>query len=48
MARHAYLLAKTLAEHAEGLPAPAVVPGGVVPAHRGSHAFFTGEEIPND
>ncbi len=48
MARHAYLLAKTLAEHAEGLPAPAVVPGGVVPAHRGSHAFFAGEEIPND
>ena len=48
MARHAYLLAKTLAEHAEGLPAPAVVPGGVVPVHRGSHAFFAGEEIPND
>ena len=48
MARHAYLLAKTLAEHAEGLPAPAVVPGGVVPAHRGSHAFFAGEEIPNE
>ena len=40
MARHAYLLAKTLAEHAEGLPAPAVVPGGVVPAHPGSHVFF--------
>ena len=34
MARHAYLLAKTLAEHAEGLPAPAGAPGGVVPAHR--------------
>jgi hypothetical protein len=48
MARHAFLLAKTLAEHPEGLPAPAVVPGGVVPAHRGSHAFFAGEEIPND
>jgi hypothetical protein len=47
-ARHAYLLAKTLAEHAEGLPAPAVVPGGVVPMHRGSQAFFAGEEIPND
>ena len=47
-ARHAYLLAKTLAEHAEALPAPAVAPGGVVPAHRGSHAFFAGEEIPND
>jgi hypothetical protein len=48
IARHAFLLAKTLAEHAEALPAPAVVPVGVVPAHRGSHAFFAGEEIPND
>src|SRR3984885_14052330 len=48
IARHAFLLAKTLAEHAEGLPAPAVVPSGVVPAHQGSHAFFAGEEIPND
>ena len=48
MARHAYLLAKTLAEHGEGLPAPAVAPTGVVPAHPGARAFFVGEEMPND
>jgi hypothetical protein len=48
MARHAYLLAKTLAEHGEGLPAPAVAPAGVVPAHPGSRAFFAGEELPNE
>jgi hypothetical protein len=48
MAHHAYLLAKTLAEHGEGLPAPAVAPTGVVPAHRGARAFFVGEEMPND
>jgi hypothetical protein len=48
MVRHAYLLAKTLAEHGEGLPAPAVAPAGVVPAHPGSRAFFAGEELPNE
>ena len=48
MARHAYLLAQTLAEHNNALPAPASAPVGVVPAHRGSHAFFAGEEMPND
>jgi len=48
MARHAYLLAKTLAEHSDVLLLPAVAPGGVVPAHTGSHAFFAGEEMPND
>jgi hypothetical protein len=48
MARHAYLLAKTLAEHGEGLPAPAVAPTGVVPAHPGARAFFVGEEMPHD
>jgi hypothetical protein len=48
MAPHAYLLAKTLAEHGEGLPAPAVAPSGVVPAHPGSRAFFAGEEMPNE
>jgi hypothetical protein len=48
MARHAYLLAKTLAEHGEGLPAPAVAPAGIVPAHPGSRAFFAGEELPNE
>jgi hypothetical protein len=48
MASHAYLLAKTLAEHQGVLPAPVGAPDGVVPAHRGSQAFFTGAEIPND
>jgi hypothetical protein len=48
MARHAYLLAQTLAEHKDALPSPAGAPEGVVPAHRGSHAFFAGEEMPND
>ena len=48
MARHAYLLAQTLAEHKDALPTPAGAPEGVVPAHRGSHAFFAGEEMPND
>ena len=47
-ARHAYLLAQTLSAHAEGLPAAATAPNGVVPAHRGAHAFFAGEEMPND
>ena len=47
-ASHAYLLAKTLAEHGEGLPAPAVAPNGVVPAHPGARAFFAGEKMPND
>jgi hypothetical protein len=48
MGRHAYLLAQTLAEHKDALPTPAGAPEGVVPAHRGSHAFFAGEEMPND
>jgi hypothetical protein len=48
MARHAYFLAQTLAEHNDALPTPAGAPGGVVPGHRGSHAFFVGEEMPND
>jgi hypothetical protein len=48
MARHAYLLAKTLAEHGDGLPAPAAEPSGVVPAHPGSRAFFAGEEMPDE
>lgn len=47
-ASHAYLLTKTLAEHGEGLPAPAVAPNGVVPAHPGARAFFAGEKMPND
>jgi hypothetical protein len=45
-ASHAYLLAQTLAEHEDALPTPAVAPEGVVPAHRGSQAFFAGEEMP--
>lgn len=48
MARHAYLMAKTLAEHKDALPASAGSPEGVVPAHRGSHAYFAGEEMPSD
>ena len=48
MARHAYLIARTLAEHKDAFPTPAGAPDGVVPAHRGSHAFFAGEEMPND
>ena len=47
MARHAYLLAQTLVEHKGALPAPAGAPEGVVPAHRGSLAYFAGEEMPN-
>jgi hypothetical protein len=48
MDHHAYLLAQTLAEHKGVLPAFAGAPAGVVPAHRGSHAFFAGKEMPND
>jgi hypothetical protein len=48
MARHAYLVAQTLTEHAAALPAAASVPRSVVPTHRGSRAFFAGEEIPFD
>lgn len=47
-ARHAYLLAQTLSAHAEGLPAAATAPSGVVPVHRGAQAFFAGEELPDD
>ena len=47
-ARDAYLLAQTLAKHNEALPTPARAPSGVVPAHRGSLAFFAGEEMPSD
>jgi hypothetical protein len=47
IARHAFLLAQTLATHNDALPAPARAPQGVVPAHPGSHAFFAGETMPN-
>jgi hypothetical protein len=48
IAGHAYLLAQTLAEHGGALPAPASAPVGVVPAHKGAHAFFAGKEMPDD
>ena len=43
---HAYLLARTLAEHKDALPTPARAPAGVIKAHRGSLAFFAGEAMP--
>lgn len=46
IASHAYMLAQTLAEHKDALPAPASAPQGVVPAHPGAHAFFAGAEMP--
>ena len=46
-ARDAYLLAQALAEHRDLLPAPAGVPDGIVPAHRGAQALFAGEAIPD-
>lgn len=45
--RHAYLLAKTLAENSEVLPSSVASPQGIVPAHNGARAFFAGEEIPD-
>jgi hypothetical protein len=47
-ARHAYLIAQALAQHPEGLPAPAGAPEGAVPAHPGAEAFFVGRDVPND
>ena len=46
-ARHAYLVAKTLSDHGNTLPAPARSPKGPVPVHRGAHAFFAGKVIPD-
>jgi hypothetical protein len=46
VARHAYLLAQTLAGHGDLLPAPTQIPVGIIPAHEGSQAFFAGKEIP--
>jgi hypothetical protein len=48
MARNAYLVARTLVEHKDALPTPVSAPGGIVPAHRGSHAFFAGDRPPGD
>lgn len=45
-AGHAYLLARTLAGHGDALPAPAGAAQGIVPAHPGSQAFFSGAEMP--
>ena len=36
------------AAHGIARPAAATAPSGVVPAHRGAHAFFAGEGMPND
>jgi hypothetical protein len=47
-ARDAYLLAQALAEHKDALPTPAGAPARMVPAHRGSHAFFAGAKMPKD
>ena len=47
-ARHAYLIAQTLAQHPEALPARAGAPQGAVPAHPGADAFFAGRDMPND
>lgn len=48
LARNAYLLARTLVEHKDALPTPVSAPRGIVPAHRGSHAFFAGDQPPRD
>jgi hypothetical protein len=48
MGHHAYLLARTLAGHEDALPTSAGAPEGVVPAHRGSRAFFIGLTMPRD
>jgi hypothetical protein len=47
MADHVYLLARTLSEHMDALPISVGAPEGVVPAHRGSHAFFAGARMPS-
>ncbi len=46
--RHAYAVAQTLVEHKNLLPAPAAAPGGVIPSHPGSAAFFWGGDMPED
>jgi len=47
-ARHAYLIAKTLLEHQDGLAATVAASQAVVPMHPGARAYFAGEDIPND
>lgn len=46
--RHAYVVAKTLAEHEDILPAPATEPIGIIPAHPGSQAYFAGADMPEN
>jgi hypothetical protein len=46
-AQHAYLLAQTLVQHGSTLPAPARLADGLVPAHQGSHAYFSGQKMPD-
>jgi len=46
-ARHAYLLAKSLAENSEMIPGAASPLGGIVPVHRGAEAFFAGLAMPD-
>jgi hypothetical protein len=46
MVDHGYVLARTLAEHKDALPVSVGAPEGVVPAHRGSRAFFDGAGMP--
>ncbi len=45
MVDHVYLFTRTLAEHKDAIPARVGMPVGVVPAHRGSRAFFAGERM---
>ncbi len=47
-ARHAYLIAKALAEHDNALPARVSSAHGIVAAHPGARAYFAGEEMPDD
>ena len=45
MVDHVYLFARTLAEHKDAIPVRVGAPAGMVPAHRGSRAFFAGERM---
>jgi hypothetical protein len=47
-ARHAYLIARALAQHPETLPVRAEAPEDAIPAHPGADAFFAGRDMPND
>jgi hypothetical protein len=45
MVDHVFLFTRTLTEHRDAIPVRVDAPGGVVPAHRGSRAFFAGERM---